>query len=165
MISLEKLELNVLRVLRAVMELLSILGIVVVVVIFAQTAGVQDIPQGTPPPGSMIDRYGVRVTLTMTFLLAGAIIGLLMIVSRFPRLYKYPVEITARNVEVQYVIAKIMLSGMQFVCAVYFTILMVGIYNLEATIHNAVYQLLTVLFLVACVVIWLFYFFLAKANE
>lgn len=154
-----------LRYTRMAVELLAMLGVIVLVVIYAQVAGIQDLLPGEPPVGSAIAKYGVRVVLTLVFLLAGAILGLLLLMARFPKMYHYPVEITAKNVETQYNLAKLMLSSVQVVCSIYFCILLVGIYHMEMTTESATFWQATGLMVGICIVIGLLYVAAARANK
>ncbi len=119
-----------LKSLRAVLEILSWVGIIFMVVLFARGAGLSGAPDAqTGGDGGLVETYGMRMVLLLLFAAGGGLIGLLFLGARFPKLYKYPVRITAQNVEVQYLLAKIMLNALEIVCALYFIILMVGVHN------------------------------------
>jgi len=155
-----------LRYIRMALELLTMLGTVVLIVIYAQTAGIQPLPDVPfDDAGGVVSRYGMGTVLTGLFLSAGAIIGFIMMVSRFPRLYKYPVEINAKNVEVQYIIAKIMLSSIQIICAAYFCVLMISVYEMRMTFGSPEFRLITVFSVGVCAIIWLIYILAARANK
>jgi hypothetical protein len=68
-----------------------------------------------------------KISLFVLFIICGGINATLFIVSRFPSLYKYPFKITAENIEVQYHIAKIMLSIIQILVSCFFWILFMEI--------------------------------------
>lgn len=153
-----------LRYIRMGLELLTMLGVVVLVVVYAQTAGILPSPDIGEGQG-IVSRYGMGTVLTGLFLAAGAIIGVLMMISRFPKLYKYPVQINAGNVELQYIIAKVMLSAIQLVCAVYFCTLIVNVYQMRITLDSPEFRLITVFTVGVCAIIWLVYLLAARANK
>lgn len=70
-----------------------------------------------------------KITLFILFLICGGINAFLFIVSRFPSLYRYPFKITADNIEIQYHIAKIMLSIIQMIVSAFFWILFIDMYT------------------------------------
>jgi hypothetical protein len=137
-------KLKTLRGLRHVLDIAVLLAVIVMAVLFAQTAGVWPVPAvaGADGNGGPF-KYGVRMLLLGLFLAGGGFIGLLFLFSRFQRLYRYPVKITAKNVEVQYVLAKIMLSLNQLICAVYICVLMAGVYRADIEIPSAAFCRLT----------------------
>ena len=155
-----------LRSCRTVLDIITVLAIVLMVVIFAQTAGIQPAPS-VEQLGWDNDllRYGVRTLLLGLFLAGCGVIGLLFLVSRFPRLYRYPVEITPQNIETQYVIAKIMLSSIQLACAVYTCILMVGVYEAVLIIPSGEFVVLTAVTGVVCGAVLCLYLVAARVNK
>ena len=60
-----------------------------------------------------------RSSIFIVFCICAVANGLLFIISRFSTLYKYPVKITADNIEMQYHLSKIMLSSLQICVAVF----------------------------------------------
>lgn len=70
-----------------------------------------------------------KIGLFILFAISGIVNAALFIISRFPSLYKYPFKITADNIEVQYHIAKIMLSIVQILVSGFFWILFMGMYT------------------------------------
>jgi hypothetical protein len=114
--------------LRLIMEAISFVGIVALVVTFATTARAQVPPN---PPGNssgLVERFGMRAVLFALFVIGGSITGVFFLISRFPRLHKYPVGINAGNVEVQYHLAKLALCAAQLVTIYISCNLMISVY-------------------------------------
>ncbi len=103
------------------------LAAIIMVVLFAQTAGILPAPQAAFGGGIM--HYGIKMALLVLFLAGCGLIGLLLVVARFERYYRYPVKLNSKNIEVQYALAKIMLSALQLICAVYICVMMAGLYK------------------------------------
>ena len=156
-----------LRNIRLLLEWLTFISIVALIAIFALTAGI--LPP--PPPhlyregGGFVAEYGMRPILLLLFLAACALIALLFLLSRFPRLYRYPVKITAGNVEVQYLLAKIMLGVAQLVCAVYFSLLMLFVYRMQIRLESPLFACLTAAAGAAVGVDYLVYLAAARKNR
>jgi hypothetical protein len=158
---------TVLRSIRLLLEWLVFIGLVSLVVIFAMTAGILPPPALFPHAGGggLVVEYGMRPVLLLLFLAGCAVIGALFLLSCFPRFYRYPVEITARNVEVQYLLAKIMLGMAQFLCAVYFCILLLLVYRMRIEMDSFNFWRLTAFFAIALVADVLVYIAAARANR
>lgn len=69
-----------------------------------------------------------KITLFALFAMCGGANAVLFVISRFPSLYKYPFKITADNIEIQYHLAKIMLSILQIFVSALFAVLFVEMY-------------------------------------
>ncbi len=159
-------KLKILRSVRTILDIAALLALILMLVVFALSAGI------LPPPlpeqlggDSVFLKYGVRMLMLGIFFVGCGIIGLLFLLARFPRLYKYPVEITPRNIELQYVIAKLMLSANQFICAVYISILMAGVYRTEIPIPSDAFTFLTASALVLCGAVTAAYFIGARRSR
>lgn len=112
---------------RFVLEIAVFVGIVFLVVTFAMTASILPITQ--EEYGGIVRAVGVRKSIFVIFMLGGAVTGGLFLLSRFPRLLKYPVEIGPTNVEVQYHMAKLLLCVWQFITLAATCLLMVRVYR------------------------------------
>jgi len=157
-------KLTVLRYIRAFLEFIAILGIVFMIAVFAITA---DSRGAAPPPDSagLVGSYGMRVVLTWIFLLGGSLIGLIFLTSRFPKLQRFPVEITAKNIEIQYILSKIMLSSIQIVLLNYFGTLMINVYRATIRLASMDFVQMTVAAVAACLAIWLLYYIAARRSK
>jgi hypothetical protein len=118
----------VLRISKTAMELLSLIAMAAVFVLFAL------IFKNYPADKSYsIMAFGrgftiEKITLFVFFVIGAGMNAVLFIVSRFPSLFRYPVKITADNIEVQYHLAKIMLSIIQILISAFFWLLFVQMY-------------------------------------
>ncbi len=153
-----------LRYIRAVLEVISMLGIIALVVVFALTAGSQDIP-GAPNSDGLVGRYGMRVVLTGIFLLGALLTGLVFLIARFPRLQRFPVEINAGNVEIQYILLKIMLNAVQIVIINYFATMMLSVYRFSIELDSPGFLQTTLVACFACLAIWVLYYIAARRNK
>lgn len=158
----KEIRLNVLRNWRFVLEWATFVGIICMLATFALTAGV--LPQPAPPPDAngLVATYGLRAVLFILFGLGGGVCGLLFLLSRFPRLYKYPVKITGENIELQYHIAKIALCAGQLIVVVVTSILMLRVYRQNITTQSADFWQMLIDSLIAGCLVYLVYFFTAR---
>lgn len=69
-----------------------------------------------------------KTTLFVLFFVAAGLNGLLFILYRFPSCYHYPFRITAENIEMQYHLAKIMLSCEQILITLLFGSVFITMY-------------------------------------
>ena len=69
------------------------------------------------------------------FIVSVIVLGALIVMDRFPRMYRYPQKITAENIEYQYLMAKVMLNLEIKAASLFFDILFVGRYR-EATLGD-----------------------------
>ncbi len=69
------------------------------------------------------------------FIISVVLLGTLIVMDRFPRMYRYPQKITAENIEYQYLMAKVMLNLEIIAASLFFDILFVGRYR-EATLGD-----------------------------
>ncbi|MGI6153152.1 MAG: hypothetical protein ACOYJB_04865 [Christensenellaceae bacterium] len=122
--------------LRFFVETISLLGVVALIVTFAVTAEAAQTPISADASG-LVGRLGIRRVLFLLFIIGGAVTGALFIVSRFPRLHKYPVEINAGNVEVQYHILKLALCAAQLVTIFATCFLMISVVNRSIALYSA----------------------------
>ncbi|MEG2626145.1 MAG: hypothetical protein RR956_07730 [Christensenella sp.] len=158
----KNIPLQVLRTWRFILEWATFAGIICMVVTFALTASILPIP---PPPADfvgLVAQYGMRTVLFILFALGGLICGLLFLLSRFPRLYKYPVKITADNIEPQYHIAKTALCVGQLITVVVTCVLMLRVYARNITIQSADFREMLINSLIAGCIVWLIYYFTAR---
>lgn len=120
---------SALRISKTALELLSLIAMAAVFVLFAL------IFKNYPADKSYsIMAFGrgftiEKITLFVLFVIGAGANAALFIVSRFPSLYRYPVKITADNIEVQYHLAKIMLSTVQILISVFFWLLFIQMYS------------------------------------
>ena len=75
--------------------------------------------------GFPIEKIGLFILLAI----CGFANAALFVISRFPSLYKYPFKITADNIEIQYHMAKIMLSIIQILVSGFFWLLFLAMYS------------------------------------
>ncbi len=154
------------RIVRSVLEVLVWLAALFLVVVFARGAGPGAPPQlGVTGSGGFVTTYGMGTTLLALFLIAGSIIGALFLLARFQRLYRYPVQITAQNVEIQYILAKILLSSLQLICALYFILLIVKVHNMTITMASPGFKLLTLFCAIAAGALYGVYLLLARKYK
>lgn len=147
------------------MEIVSVVGIIVLFGVYAETAALLPRPQPGAKTGlEFLSVYGLNYALTLLFLIGGAVLGIIGIISRFPKLYIYPVKIHAKNVEIQFVLGKLMLSVMQIIGAVFFTALMATAYRHAAGMTYIPYTRLWTYALIFWIAAYLIYFFGAKTD-
>lgn len=153
-------------ILRMILELTALTGAIVLVAVFALTAAI--LPRPYVPynaePGFVSD-YGMGAILTALFAIGEGLMGVLIMLSRFPKLYRSPVVLNAGNIEIQYVLSKIMLSSLQIVCAVYFSILLMSVYRMRIQIESNQFLFFSVSALAICALIYLLYFIAAKRYK
>lgn len=153
---------HVLRNWRFILEWATFISIICMIATFALTAGILPLP---PPPADadgLVAKYGMRTVLFILFFLGGGVCGLLFLLSRFPRLYKYPVKITGDNIELQYHIAKIALCAGQLITVVVTCVLMIRVYRQNITTQSHDFFNMLVESLIAGCLIYLVYFFTAR---
>ena len=156
------LRLNVLRNWRFLLEWATFISIICMVVVFALTASILPAPAPSPDAAGLVAKYGMRTVLFILFALGGGVCGLLFLLSRFPRLYRYPVKINADNVEVQYHIAKIALCTGQLIAVVVTCILMLRVYEQNITLHSPDFRNMLIRSAVAGGAVYLVYFLAAR---
>lgn len=150
-------------ILRIVLELASLTGAIVLVALYALTAAILPrpfVPYDTGP--GLVKDYGMGAVLTALFAIGEGIMGILIMLSRFPKMYRSPVVLNAGNIEIQYVLSKIMLSSLQIVCAVYFSVLMILVYQMRIQIESNLFITMSAVSLIVCAVIYLLYFAVAR---
>lgn len=142
-----------LRISKNLLELASLIAMAAVFVLFA------GVFSNYPDPTNEVLILGrnfaaEKIGLFILLAVCGGVNACLFIVSRFPSLYKYPFKITAENIEVQYHIAKIMLSIVQIIVSVYFWDLFFRIYAgaLQSEVQIPVAPLLVAACLIAAAV-------------
>ncbi len=119
---------SVLRVSKTVLELLSLIAMAALFVLFAL------IFNNYPADKSYsIMAFGrgftiEKITLFVLFAVCASVNAILFVISRYPSLYRYPYKITADNIEVQYHLAKIMLSVLQILVSAFFGLLFIQMY-------------------------------------
>ena len=154
-----EIRLNVLRNWRFVLEWATFVSMIVT---FALTASVLPMPAPPADADGLIAKYGMRTVLFILFALGGGICGLLFLLSRFPRLYKYPVKINADNVEIQYHIAKIALCAGQLITVVVTCVLMMRVYNQNITTDSVDFRDMLIHSGIAGGVVYMVYFLTAR---
>ncbi|WP_066688604.1 hypothetical protein [Christensenella intestinihominis] len=157
-----EIKLKVLRNWRFVLEWATFAGIICMTATFALTASI--LPMPAPPVGAdgLVAKYGMRTVLFILFALGGGLCGLLFLLSRFPRLYKYPVKINADNVELQYHIAKIALCAGQLIAVVVTCVLMLRVYNQNITTDSADFRDMLIQSGIAGCAVYFIYFLTAR---
>ncbi|MEG2202352.1 MAG: hypothetical protein RRY10_01785 [Christensenellaceae bacterium] len=156
--------LKILKNLRFLLEWSTFVSIIALVVTFALTAGMlpaKTLVQSAEPSGLVLT-FGMGTVLLALFLTGSGISGLFFLLSRFPRLYKYPVKITAENIEAQYHLAKILLCAAQIISAIVFCNLMRQVYNMTITLESAGFRNMLIAALVAFGIEYLIYFLVAR---
>lgn len=158
----KEIRLNGLRNVRFFLEWGTFIGIICLVATFALTAGILPLPAPPADADGLVAKYGMRTVLFILFGLGGGVCGLLFLLSRFPRLYKYPVKITGENIELQYHIAKIALCAGQLITVVVTCVLMLRVYNQNITTQSEDFWKMLLDSLIAGCIVWLVYFFAAR---
>ncbi|MEA4853812.1 MAG: hypothetical protein VB082_06025 [Christensenella sp.] len=125
-------NIKTLRIWRYLLEWATFVGVICLMVFFALTASILPEPASLPQDG-IVAAVGFQNSLLILFLIGGGLNGLLFLLSRFPRLYHYPVPITAENIESQYHLAKIALCIGQLIVTVTFCVLMARVYTMSIT--------------------------------
>jgi hypothetical protein len=119
---------SVLRVSKTVLELLSLIAIAALFTLFAL------IFNNYPADKSyFIMAFGrgftiEKITLFVLFAVCAGTNAVLFVISRYPSLYRYPYKITADNIEIQYHLAKNMLSVIQILVSAFFAFLFIQMY-------------------------------------
>lgn len=154
-----------LRSLRAYMEIASVVCIIALFGVYAETAALLPRPEAGAKTGlEFLSVNGFDYALTLLFLISCVVLGGIGILSRFPKLYVYPVEIRAKNIEIQFLMAKLMLSVMQIIGSAFFIALMVTAYRRAINMSYVPYSRLWAYALTAWVAAYLIYFFGAKTD-
>ncbi len=155
--------LKVLKPIRYLFEWSTYVGIIFLVVIFAYTGRILPAPDPYPEgSGAFVLTFGIKSLILIAFLVGCGINGLLFILSRFQRLFKYPVEITPQNIELQYHLAKIMFSVMQIIVSIIACFLMVNIYKSTFKLTDPVFIILCIQSLAIITATFFIYVFLAQ---
>jgi hypothetical protein len=156
-------EYKLLRYLRTALEMLTWISIVFLVAVFAVGAGIAQPPVvQVTGEGGMVTTYGIRMVLLLLFMIGGGLIGLLFVLARFPRFYRYPVEITAQNVQVQFTLAKILLNALQIICATYFSVLMIEVFRMNIILGSSEFFSLTLRCAVGAGLVYVIYVIAAR---
>lgn len=156
-----------LRRLLYVVQWLGFLSFVSLVAVFSLTGNMLEVPQaayGLSGEG-FVEKYGMRPVLLILFVAACAIDAICLVLGRFARLFHYPVPIDMHNIEVQYLLSKMMLSVIQFVSTVYFTFLMVQIFEMQIRFRSPSFALLSAVAVLLVVLDIAVYLYLAKKNR
>jgi len=157
---MEKNKFAGLRNVRFVLEITAFIGIVCLIVTFAMTASV--LPLGERTGSGLVGALGARTVLFLIFAIGGALTGALFLLSRFPRLYKYPVEINAGNVEIQYHIAKLALCVGQLITLIVSCLLMIKVYNQSIRFFSTSFLEIVLVGIAAYASVFLIYYFTAR---
>lgn len=147
---------------RFLLESATLLGIIGMFVLFSLTASI--LPAPSPPEGSMglVAKYGMHFVLFAVFVIGGVLCGVLFLLSRFPRLYRYPVPITAENIEIQYHIAKIALCVGQLITVLVTCLLMVRIYRQNITMRSESFWRIVIEAGAASLIVYMIYYLAAR---
>ena len=136
---------------------------VVLIVVFALTGSILPSPTmltGSPDPA--VAASDVRPLLLALFLLAMAIDGVLLITSRLPGLFRYPVRVDANNVDVQYHLSKIVLNVVTTATNIYMSGVIVLFYLKRIEANSTTLLSLTALLGAVYALSWLAYYAAAR---
>lgn len=147
---------------RFMLEIVVFVGIVCMIVTFAMTAGLLPAKEVAKAGGGIVQTLGMRKTLFLIFILGGAVTGGLFLLSRFPRLYKYPVEINGSNVEIQYHIAKLALCICQLITLVITCLMMIGVYEMTLIMKSDVFWWLVIFGGISYIAVTMIYLVVAR---
>ena len=156
---------SVLRISKTALELLSLIAMAAVFVLFALVFN------NYPADKSysiMLFGRGFTIDKITLFFLFGVCAGanaILFILSRFPSLYRYPVKITADNIEIQYHLAKIMLSILQILISSFFWVLFIQMYKNGISGTSVWHLSVLVIFIVLCAATAGIYFLVARKYK
>lgn len=119
---------SVLRISKTALELLSLIAMSALFVLFALIFN--NYPADKSYSIMLFGRGFTieKITLFVLFAIGAGSNAAIFIISRFPSMYRYPVKITADNIEVQYHLAKIMLSIIQILISAFFWLLFIQMY-------------------------------------
>jgi hypothetical protein len=154
-------NIQTLRIWRYILEWATFVGVICLIVFYAMTAGILPVPDSVPQDG-IFSFLGFRGVLLLLFLVGGGINGGLFLLSRFPRLYHYPVPITAENIESQYHLAKIALCLGQIIASAVFCTLMIRIYQLSISFDSSEFRRIMATALTATGITCLSYYLAAR---
>lgn len=152
--------------LRMILEAASLTGAIILVALYALTAAM--LPRPYVPYDAeegLVSVYGMGTILTALFAMGEGLMGLLIMLSRFPKMYRPPVALNSGNIEIQYVLSKIMHSSLQIICAVYFSVLMILVYQMRIQVESNLFLTMSVAALIACGFIYLLYFSAARRYK
>ncbi|TXC76113.1 DUF1648 domain-containing protein [Luteibaculum oceani] len=98
-----------------------------------------------------ITRYGVKAELFILTVVATAVAGGLVALAKYPRIYNYPVEITAKNAQKQYNLATRMVRVMNLLvttllCYATFSTIQISISNKNKLSPMVIYILVAAVF-------------------
>lgn len=154
-----------LRAAQYIAEWMGVLTTVVLVVVFSLTGWMLPPPDGTlsyVSSDSGFSAENVRPVLLALFLFAMAADGILLMLARVPGMFRYPVEVTASNVEAQYVLGKVSLGAMTCGTNICVSIAMILIYRLSVRIDGWNTLWLTAVLAGYYAVSWLVYYLVAR---
>lgn len=144
---------------------LDVFSLMVLIVFFSLTGWllpVPDRPQAPEDGTAAATTSEVRAALLALFLAAMAINGILLMLARFRGLYKYPVPVTAANVEAQYYLGKIMLGTMGTGVNAFTCLSMLLLYQLRIRLDGPRFLAMTGMLLAFCLADWLIYYAVAR---
>jgi uncharacterized membrane protein len=112
-----------------------------------------------------VDDYASKYIILLLPVIGGATWGLIAFFGNKPNLYNYPVKITAQNKEVQYKLARRLLTLMNASTAIMFLYIQWTI--IQAALESKIGISIYIVFLLGgwILFITLVYFYLAKRNE
>jgi len=153
-----------LRYIRIIFDFTVMFGVVFMIAVFALTAGPDFMPE-TVESGGLVGRYGMRVVLTWLFMSGLVLTGTMFLISRFPKLQRFPVPITADNIELQYILLKMMLSSVQIVLTIYFVDVMINVYRFSIKLASPDFAQKTAIAGLACAAVLILYYIAAQKNK
>ncbi|WP_010247684.1 DUF1648 domain-containing protein [Acetivibrio cellulolyticus] len=112
------------------LEVMAVIGVIIYVAILIY--GWVKLPDIIPKHfnvSGQIDSYGSKSTLFILLPVIIFLYTLLTVMSRFPHIYSYPVEITQDNAEIQYTKAARLMRILKLVIVVIFTYIQYAIMN------------------------------------
>lgn len=151
------------RLLLYISDWIAVITVIVLIVVFSLTGGM--LPSPTilnDNADSAVPASDVRPLLLALFLAAMAIDGALLIYSRFPGMFRYPVKIDARNVDVQYYLGKIMLDIAISATNMYMCVVMTLFYLQRISASSTTILTLTVILVSFYAFDWVVYYTAAR---
>lgn len=140
-------------------EWLGVLTLIILVVIFSLT--------GSMLPAPVLqseDVLPIRPALLVLFLLAMAIDGITLLLSRVRGMFRYPVEVTGANVEFQYLLAKVMLGAMACITNAYTVVAMILVYEQRILTDGWGFLALATIAAILYALTWLIYYMTARRG-
>ena len=154
-----------LRLIRRGLDAATMFAAVFLIAVFALTASMLQPEEAAYYQPGLVSEYGLGTVMLLLFMMGAGLMGVLFLISRYPKIYRYPVEITQNNVEIQFLLAKITFSLLQLICAAYFCALMIGVFQATIPLGSYAFYTLTGAALGAAGIFFVSYILIAKLNK